>query len=67
MMDDCRCSICNCCKHDHNGWAHEWTPKTSPEPEADPLRFPGDYAGFPQRYVMGMPTSDSFWGTEEGQ
>lgn len=22
---DCRCTICGCCKHDHNGWVHAWT------------------------------------------
>jgi hypothetical protein len=26
-MTDCRCKVCGCCRHDHGGWDHEWTPR----------------------------------------
>lgn len=24
VADDCRCTYCGQCKHDHEGWAHKW-------------------------------------------
>jgi hypothetical protein len=24
-----RCALCGCCRHDHKGWRHEWTPTES--------------------------------------
>lgn len=48
---DCRCSVCDCCKHDHNGWQHEWTPREEEQPDIS------DYASFPQRYILGFDQS----------
>lgn len=25
-VPDCRCNVCGCCRHDHDGWHHQWTP-----------------------------------------
>jgi hypothetical protein len=37
LVPDCRCHICGGCKHDHEGWLHNWTPKPTTEELAEQI------------------------------
>jgi len=40
---DCRCTACGNCKHDHNGFNHDWTDVTLPTAEVTLFKPSGKY------------------------